>query len=305
MDDPEFARLTRGIPHLSYDEILQHPRLPAARKLYVDRFLALYGDDPLKARLLIETGRFLVYHVAVILDAGQDIARRETWFTVGRLKREMAAFGLASERHIDQLVGRLCAVGFVRLIPAERDRRVRIIKPTEKMLAHDRAWLAAHYAPLTVISPYNDYGPVMGEDPIYQVAHRRAAIAFLPYSAKLLALAPDLMLFFNRAAGHMVSASLMQAAMAAPDRQAAIPYADVGERFGVSRTHVRELLVEAQEAGLVRLDGRGGHRVEILPRLWTSYDRGLAAGMFVHDIVHALVTGRPALKRDDEAVPAL
>lgn len=276
-----------------------------ARKFYLDRFLALYSDDPFMARLMIETGRFLVYHVAAVLYAGQDPSRRETWFTVGRLKREMAVFGLASDRQIDHLVGRLVSVGFLTLQRAEQDRRVRILKPSEKMLAHDRAWLAAHYAPLTVVSPYNDYEPVMGEDPAYQLAHRQEAMAFLPFSGKLLALAPDLMLFFNHAAGHMVSASLLHAAMAAPDGHAAIPYADMGERFGVSRTHVRAILNEAQDAGLVRLQGRGGHRVEILPRLWASYDRGLAAGMFSHDMVHALVTGRRALKRDAQALPAL
>jgi hypothetical protein len=305
VDDPDFLRLARGLPHLSYDEIVQHPRMAEARRLYVDRFLALYGDDPFMARLLIETGRFLVYHVAIILDAGQDPERRETWFTVGRLKREMAVFGMASDRQIDHLVGRLCSVGFLTVKRAEQDRRVRILKPSETMLAHDRAWLAAHYAPLTVVSRFNDYGPVMRQDRAYQLIHRQEAMAFMPFSGKLLALAPDLLLFFNHAAGHMVSASLIKAAMAAGDTHAAVPYADIGERVGISRTHVRTILLEAQDAGLVRLDGHGGRRVEILPRLWTSYDRGLAAGMFSHDIVHALVTGRKARKRDEEAIPAL
>ena len=305
MDDPDFLRLARGLPHLPYDAIVRHPRMAEARKLYLDYFLALYGDDPFMARLLIETGRFLVYHVAVVLYAGQDPARRETWFTVGRLKREMAVFGMASDRQIDHLVGRLCSVGFLTVQRAEQDRRVRILKPTEKMLAHDRAWLAAHYAPLTVVSPFNDYDPVMRQDAAYQLIHRQQAMAFIPFSGKLLAMAPELLLFFNHAAGHMVSASLLSAAMAAGDVHAAVPYADIGERFGISRTHVRTILVEAQDAGLVRLDGRGGHRVEILPRLWESYDRGLAAGMFGHDMVHALVVGRRALKRDEEAVPAL
>ncbi|HZD91604.1 MAG TPA: hypothetical protein VE224_15995, partial [Pseudolabrys sp.] len=292
MDDPEFARLVRGVRHLSYDEIVAHPRMPEARRLYVDRFLALYDRDPFLARLLIETGRFLVYHVAVILGAAQDLARRETWLTVGRLKRELAVFGMASDRHIDQLVARLCAVGFLKSAPAPDDGRVRILQPSETMLAHDRAWMAAHCAPLTVLGVHDDYAPIMRQDPAYQAANRRSAIPFLPFSGKLLALAPDLLLFFDRAAGHMISATLLQAAMAAPDRHAALPYADAGERFGVSRTHVRELLLAAQEIGLVRLDGRGGRRVEILPRFWTSYDRGLAAGMFVLDCIHAVTIGR-------------
>jgi hypothetical protein len=298
MKDPEFLRLARGEPHLSYDEIVAHPRLPEARRLYVDRFLALYGNDPFHARLLIETGRFLVFHLAVILDAAHDPAQRETWFTVGRLKRVMAGFGFASDRQIDDLIKRLCAVGYMSIVPAEADRRIRLLKPTDKMLAHDRAWLAAHYAPLTVVSPYNDYEPVMREDSAYQVEHRRAAIDFVPFSGKLLALAPELLLFFNHAAGHMVSNSLLQAAMASPDGWAAIPYGKIGERAGISRTHVRKILLEAQDAGLVRLDGPGGRRAQVLPKFWNSYDRGLAAGMFSHDMVHAVVVGRRAALGD-------
>ncbi len=298
MDDPAFVRLVGGVPHLMIDEVVAHPHMAEARRLYVDRFLAVYGGDPFMARLLIETGRYLVFTVAVVLASGHDPARRETWFTVGRLKREIAKFGMVSERQVDHLIGRLCAVGFMTSEPADGDRRTRILKPAGPMLAHDRAWLAAHYAPMTVIGRFADYAPVMRQDPAYQIAQRRMSIAFLPFSGRLLAMAPDLLLFFNHAAGHMVSAALLQAAMAADDLHAAVPYADVGERFGVSRTHVRKILVEAQDAGLVRLHSRGGHRVEILPRLWASYDRGLAVGMFILDSIHALVVGRRAAEEE-------
>jgi DNA-binding IclR family transcriptional regulator len=67
---------------------------------------------------------------------------------------------------------------------------------------------------------------------------------------------------------------------------AAVAYADVADRFGVSRTHVRQLLVAAEEAGLVKLHARGGRRVELLPRLWSSYDRSIAGGMYLHDMIY-------------------
>jgi hypothetical protein len=88
LDDPEIQQLIERTPHVSLEEILENPRFPEARKLYLDRFLEVYGHDPFLVRLLIESGRFLVYHLAVVLDAGQDPARRETWFTVGRLKQQ-------------------------------------------------------------------------------------------------------------------------------------------------------------------------------------------------------------------------
>lgn len=293
MDGPDIEHLIAHTPHVSREAILQNQRFAEARKLYLDHFLEVYDGDPFLVRLLIESGRFLVYMLAVVLDAGQDPERRETWFTVGRLKQLMTSFGLASERQVDHLVSRLRAVGFMEVLPCRQDRRVRILKPTEKMLAHDRDWLAAHYAPLTILCPHNDYGLVMRRDPAFQVIHRRTGLAFLPIGVKELMSVPDMMLFFDRAGGHMVLAALLQAALTEPDHpHAAMPYADVGDRFGVSRTHVRQLLVAAQDRGLVILKARGGHRVEILPRLWASYDRGIAGGMYLHDLVYGVATGR-------------
>ena len=77
--------------------------------------------------------------------------------------------------------------------------------------------------------------------------------------------------------------------MDAEDPAAAIPYMEVAERLGVSRTHIRNLMNSAQAAGLVRIVGRGGRSIEILPRHWTSYDRGLTVGMYLHDAVNLVV----------------
>jgi hypothetical protein len=200
LDEAEIERLLGGPPRLAFEDIVNHPRLADARKLYFDRFLEVYSGDPFLVRLLIESGRFIVYHLVVLLEAAQDPAHRETWATVGLLKQKMALFGLASGRHVDHLVARLCAVGFMELRPAEQDLRVRILKPTEKLRAHDRDWLAAHYTPLTVLYPHHDYGLVMRRDPQFRAVHRRVAVTFMSLGAKLFLSEPD-MLFLNRAAG--------------------------------------------------------------------------------------------------------
>lgn len=290
---PTLADIARNVPHVSLDELVNHPRLAEARKVYLDHFLAVYSGDPFLVRLLIESGRILIFVIVLLLDAGQDPARRETWLTIGRLKREMARFGLASERQIDTLVRRFSEVGYLSFRPAEQDRRVRLLKPTEAMLAHDRDWLAAHYVPLALLCPENDYGPVLRRDPAIQMAQRRAGMALLPLSAQLFTTFPDMLLFLNRAGGFPVIAALLQAAMADPTApHAAVPFGDVGDRFGISRTQVRNLLIAAEEMGLVKLHMRGGQRVEILPRLWTSHDRGMAVGMYLHDLAYGLATGR-------------
>jgi hypothetical protein len=124
LEEADIERLIGGAPRVALEDIVGHPRLPDARKVYIDRFLDIYGDDPFLVRLLIESGRFFVYNLTVVLEAAQDPARRETWLTVGLLKQEMAVLGLASSRHVDHLIARLWAVGFMELQPSDQDRRV-------------------------------------------------------------------------------------------------------------------------------------------------------------------------------------
>lgn len=286
MEQAEVERLTGGPPRLSLKNIADHPRLVEARGVFLDQFLTLYTGDAYIVRLLIESGRFLVYHIAGVLDAGVDPARRETWLTITRLKQEMSLFGLASDRHIDSLIARLCSAGFMDLKPADQDRRVRILKPTEKLREHDRKWLAAHLAPLAALYPEHDYRSITHHDPQFHTSFRRISIGVLPLAASLLLSLPDTMLFFNHAAGAVVQAELLRLAMAAPGYpDATVPYGSIGDRFGVSRTHVRQLLVAAEAAHLVKLHSRG-RRVQILPRQWASYDQGMAVGMYLHDLVY-------------------
>ncbi len=275
------------------DAIVAHPRFAQARGRYLDSFLGTYRDDPFLSRLLIESGRFFVHKLIVVLAAAEHEDRPETWLTMGRLKRELGQFGMASDRQVDHLVQRLISVGFLDQRRPDADRRVRLLRPTGKMRAHEADWLIAHFVPLTILWPEEDYSRIMNRDPQVQIQLGSLGLQFLPLAAQMIAQVPDMLLFFDFAAGHLVLAALLQNALATPGcRHAALPFASVGDRFGVSRTHVRKLLSAAERMGLVRLLTAGGQAVEILPRLWTSYDRSIANGMYLHAQVHRLITAR-------------
>jgi len=288
MTHPMIAQLMGDIPVLPLEEIAGHPKLPLARRIFIREFLKIYGADPHLARLLIESGRYMVFTFAIVAHAAQDPARPETWATVSRLKQVIETFGPSSERQIDILLSRLRDLGFLELVRSDYDGRVRIVRPTERAMAHDREWLVAHYAPLAALYPERDYSLVMSRDAAFQVRQRRRSMEFVPLVASALMPPPEVMIFFSRPGGYMFLVALLEAAMESADgTHATVSFADVGERFGYSRTHVRQVLMDAEAAGLVRLRGRGGHDVEILPALWSGHDRGIAIGMCLHDMVYA------------------
>lgn len=281
------SALPASVAEQTIADIVSHPRMPEARRLYLRQFLALYGANPFLVRLLLEQGRFFVHYFTIVNYALHDPTRREAWCTVGALKHALVACGLASARQVDHLIGRLQDAGFVTVQAAPEDRRARLLLPTEAMLEHDRQWLAVHYAPLTVLWPEQNYGRAMRGDPEFQLAHRRATAEWNSWGIQVMTAVPETMLFFNHAGGHMVRSALLWAAMEnGVTASVAVPYAELADRFGVSRTQVRVILRGAEALGLVRLADRGGRRVELTPKLWSSFDLGIAGGMFMHDLVY-------------------
>ncbi len=302
LERDELERLTGCRLRLSFEDIVNHPRLPEARLAYIKSFSAVYEGDPFLVRLLLQAGRFFVFHSAAVLEAAQDRSRRETWFTVAALKQQVGMFGYASARQVDHLLARLCEIGFIERTRAPDDRRVWLLATTDKLRSHHTQWLAAHTVPLATLYPDHDYSPALSRDRLYHVLHCRASLPFHPVAARLMMTLPDTLLFFAHAAGPLIQNAVLKAAMEAGDPAAAVPYMEVADRFGVSRTHVRNLMNSAQSAGLVRIVGRGGRSIEILPRHWTSYDRGLAVGMYLHDAVNSVVMRSWPERQQESAV---
>jgi len=273
------------LSHHSSDSILADPRFPEARRIYVDAIVRLYENEPMLNRLMHEAGRMAIFFVVMCLNARYDPADRASWPTVGRVKKALGRFQAASQRRIDDIVGRLVSTGYLRLDMVGGDRRVRIVKPTDAMLAHDQDWMVAHYAPLAHMFPGSDYALPLRRDPRFQTAQRLASLDILDWSARIMADNSGMALFLDRAAGALILTKLVQ--LMDQDRGGLVPdlaYADIGPRFGVSRTHVRTLLQDAERRDLAELSGRGSQQVRLMPSLIASYDRFVAEGMSSHDL---------------------
>jgi hypothetical protein len=254
--------------------------------------VALYEGDRFNSRLLVESMRQVTFNMIMSLHFRHEVSDRATWPTPRRLKDELRTFGLASERRIDALVARLIQLGFVESHASEHDGRVRILNPTAKMMSLDREWLAFQYVPLHVMFPDPGYSEPVARDPGFQRAQRLVAADFSAEGAQILASNPAVMRFMNRDAGVLVLIKLIQ--MTAAGNATGLSYADIGARFGVSRTHVRTLLEEAAQHGDVSLSGRGGHLVELKPSILHAFDRFVAAAMSGHDMLYKLARDRMA-----------
>jgi hypothetical protein len=278
----------------SSEEILAHPRFPQAREEFVKTMLGLYEHKPALNRLLLEAGRTVLVSIIMCLYARYDEDDRATWPTLALVTESMAEHRLASPSRVQDLVSRFIKVGYLEQRPASRDRRVRILLPTKKMIAQDQDFLVSHHAPLQILFPDPGYGPIMTRDPVFQLKQRLVSRDLFALGAQILAQNPIMMLFQGRDAGVMILIKMIEMAKRqSGDEPLKVSYSDLGDRFGVSRTHVRKLLDEAEELDLVRLTKNGGRFVELKPKLLAAFDHLVADAMSGFDLCYQLALRAP------------
>ena len=105
--------------------------------------------------------------------------------------------------------------------------------------------------------------------------------------------------FVARDSGLLALYMMLSSALASPGGDVStVPYQQIADRFGVSRTHIRELVACAENAGLMRVTSAGGTTaVEMLSPIWPLADRWIAGCMelFVQccDRAHAMMSPAP------------
>jgi DNA-binding MarR family transcriptional regulator len=203
-----------------------------------------------------------------------------------RLQQIVGLYGVSSARRVNDIVGRLKRAGFVVARATPSDKRARILEPTAKLIAHDLDWLRAHYAPLDVLFPRPGYEQPLRRDPAYRKAHRIIGSQMAAHGAKIMDMSPAVMLFMNRDAGIMILFKLMERALEETGAGAShLTLVDIGDRFGVTRTHVRKVLRDAEAAGLVEARGR---QFSPTQSLRAGFDRFFAETASGHDLMHRL-----------------
>ncbi len=291
MPDMDFKKLPA---FRTSEEILAHPRFPFARDEFVKAMLALYEHKPFLNRLLLEASRTVLVSTIMCLYARYDEADRTTWPTLRLVADSMAEHELASPSRVQDLVSRLVKTGYLEQHAAPGDRRVHILTPTKKMIAQDQDFLVSHHLPLQTLFPDPGYALIMTRDPAFQLKQRLVSRDLFALGAKILASNPIMMLFQGRDAGIMILIKMIEMAKTNGSAEPlSISYSDLGDRFGVSRTHVRKLLEAAEELDLVRLTKDDGQFVELKPQLLQAFDRLVADAMSGFDLCYQLALRAP------------
>lgn len=295
LPDDLFARHVPEIDHRTAGEILTHPDFARMRRRYVPDTMANYTIDVFPGGWQSAAYRTAAIGAVVCVWAAYDAADRASWPTLTRFKQAVSAFGLQSARQIDGFVGRLVETGHVVLDHAPADGRLRLLRPTEKLLAWDRELLGPYYGALQRLYPEPGYGPAVARDPDVHLAQRRCAVEIFPVIGAFLQRNVDLAPFYGMYQAVHILMVLTDLKIADPEKP--VRERDLNsfqDRFGVSRSHIRNVLVAAEAAGLLAwTEGRKGFVAT--PRGVAAIDRFIADTLASHDLTYRL--GMTALGR--------
>lgn len=274
----------------SADEIRTHPRFVEALACYVNAIIRFFDGNRYLIGLLKDVASLEVAVLLVGFYAVYDESDRTTWATPGRIRQLVADQRLASPRRVDDFLARLIQTRSVTQLFDRHDHRIRILAPTETLLAYDRAYLAALHQPLNLLYPDPWYQEIVAQNARLHLAIRRAEIAALPDRKARHVEHPGIRLFVTRDGGYLALLLTVQAELT---HRGLLSFTDIAQRIGVSRTHIRHLFIDAESAGYAELSKRSGSVSCIRPQLWEELRAFIAQIAADRDAIKSLAMTEP------------
>lgn len=283
-------------------EIRGHPRFPLARRRFAANMLSAYESHPPLARLMRTEDQLAFQAFVLMLHHRRDPADPDSGPTYSRLCEFYGVGDVASRTVVKKLLALNKLRGHLQVLPGTRGRR-RIV-PTESLLSTMGVWFGANLAAVECLEPLPRPAAQLGAraDLLCEVLSY-GVCAYL-HSGFVLSLDyPEVRAFMAREQGYLVLMALAESmshepALPTGSVAARAPSLALGQRLGVSRGTVRNLLNMALQQGWVLSIGRGGHDVMLSPGFaqrcteWMSLELAWMSGM-VQAACRALETEPP------------
>ncbi|MGH6984947.1 MAG: hypothetical protein ACREEI_12045, partial [Stellaceae bacterium] len=245
-------------PAAAYGRLRSHPRYRAAVQTFAHNMLAQAEADPALDGILKDAGRNVAAKCLAYLHVTGGL-------TLPRLKALCASIGLVSPGRARALLLYLRYVGYVRLSPVRRVGAPAQYLPTDRFLKtwrnHMRAMLQAAAAIEVAAGFVLRDLDVAG---VFETFVRCISEGYLEGLRNIDPDSPFFRVFMHSCAGtQLVHLLVTEAPEVFPPQQPfALSISAAARCFGVSRTHIRRMLVAAEREGLLRLETNGVIRLQ-------------------------------------------
>jgi hypothetical protein len=234
------------------DVIHAHRNFPHAVRHYLSMLVAWRSQSRMADKHASTHTRSSITSYVVYLHFRADPADPDDGASYLKLLDLCTIRGDCGPRGLTTTLALLRLAGYVQRQRGTMDRRVRLYRPTEKLLSHVRQWYANTLGCLDRLTGTTNFAGDVARDPDF-LRHVVTSIAG-PYFARAIQLVghyPALLTLFEIEGGSMVAAMLVTAAL---DDTAVPRPAEMAKRLSCSVSQVRNVMAHLEARELLRLD---------------------------------------------------
>lgn len=235
--------------------LLRHPQFDEAARLFVRLTLEAYEQNAAARQILGNTARHMAFSLITTLSARAELEPETAPATQTRLIETIVGMGLSSHGKIEGLINRLVDQRMITRAPMAHDRRIKALQPSEALLALDDLLCAAHARPCALLEAHPVVAGVAARERSVTRRMRAAALPLIESGGAMLMRNPQILPFLSVDGGWLVLSALLDAVWRGDVR--AQRFDAIAKRCGVSRPHVRALLLKVHEYGLLEQTAPG------------------------------------------------
>lgn len=241
------------------------PAFPAAVRRTAGMLFDLHQGKRVLNLIINDRGRFFVS--LFVLDLHFRRQDEGLGLTPGRLKEMCRDQEVCSATRMSALLALMKLGGYVEPAPNRRDRRLRELVPTEKLIAHQRLRWRCHFSAAAPLLADASRALEMLDRPEFVQGLVRLISAYYCAGFRFTDHVPTLRLFAERNGGMFILFSLLAADPADEldcDPAARVSISGLARSIGSSRAHVLKLLKDAESERLLKRSRIGSINLEPL-----------------------------------------
>jgi hypothetical protein len=295
--NPVIAGFDRATLMREAETYRRHPDFPRAMLRYTDTALDTFDGHWRESKLVCQTARYVTLFFILYLDDIADPDDPASGATLARLRDLVATGPFASPSWVKLAVRTFERTGMIEYMQPGPDRRLRRFRPTEHLLEMGERALTAMLGALSLVQPLPRPPAVLARRPgVVQSFASTTVQVHLRHGFVVLQPFPEIAGLLGHDFGHLIFTHLIRTME--PDEAGTVfaeaPAGELAERFGVSRSHVRNVLDLGVEMGLLAVEARGGRRVRLEPRFVELCERWVATDLaWMHFLARAALARTP------------
>ena len=259
----------------------QRPNFFSGLMRYNELIPAYFSHNLVLNKVVTEAKRFEMLVYALHLYDTRDAGDARSGLTLANLQKLCVAQRVASPGRVRAILGIMQLGGYLTRQRSALDSRIVHFEPTARFIKIVEGWNLSIFQVIDTVDPQHNLANQYARLPRFGWDMRRNGAEQTLGGWHLLNAFPEVEFFIARDGGWMLLLHCVTACFHAGQGVEIAPVSvdltDFGKRFGVSRSHLRRLLEDAHQAGLLDAAPRNGAHIVIGQRLLASFLTCMAA----------------------------